>query len=149
MLSLPQKTTYLPGEAIDLTGLKLTACDDGGAEKTTSEGYTCIDTEVPNMATKQVIIVEWDGKSTTFDVEVLEFYSYEIAVESINSDTDTDVGRNSSEKRYTGFFISLHAIREIGRSLAHRMILRWLVAVVVPSNGVGRWPKRSWRTVGV
>lgn len=67
----PQKTSYLIGEALDLTGLVLTATYSDGSKKTVTEDYSVSGFDSSSAGTK-TITVSFDGKTTTFTVTVKE-----------------------------------------------------------------------------
>ena len=70
MKSQPEKTTYLLGEALDTTGAAIDAIYTDGTRKTVAvtadmlSGYDWL------SATKQELTVSYEGKSTTFTVQV-------------------------------------------------------------------------------
>lgn len=67
----PKKTSYLIGEALDLTGLVLTATYSDGSKKTVTEDYSVSGFDSSSAGTK-TITVSFDGKTTTFTVTVKE-----------------------------------------------------------------------------
>ena len=65
----PNKTTYLMGDILDLTGLTLTATYNNGSMETITSGFTCTPTKLSTAGT-QKITVQSEGKSTSFNVIV-------------------------------------------------------------------------------
>ena len=67
--NLPNKTTYYVGDLLDTSGLALTAEYSDGSQEEISEGFTV---DITNLTTvgKQIITVTYQGKTTTFDVQV-------------------------------------------------------------------------------
>lgn len=65
----PTKTKYYLGESFDQSGLTLTATYSNGSTKTITSGFTC--TGFSSSSTgKKTITVTYEGKTTTFTVEV-------------------------------------------------------------------------------
>lgn len=67
--SNPTKTTYDVGDTLDTSGLKINAKYSDGTTKTISSGFTCSPTKLSTAGT-QKITVAYNGKYTSFDVEV-------------------------------------------------------------------------------
>ena len=72
--SKPAKTSYYTGQALDTTGLTLTATYNSGKTETVSSGFTCSPTTL-NTAGTQTITVTYSGKTATFTVTVLNPYT--------------------------------------------------------------------------
>ena len=67
--SLPGKTDYYVGDSLDHSGLTLTATYNNGSTETVVSGFTCSPTTL-NTAGTQTITVSYNGKTTTFQVNV-------------------------------------------------------------------------------
>lgn len=74
----PNKTSYSIGEALDTTGLTLTATYSNGQKKTVTEDYSVSGFDSSTAGTK-TLTVSFDGKTTTFTVTVKEAKTYTIA----------------------------------------------------------------------
>lgn len=70
VLTLPYKTRYEVGEALDTSGLSVKAYTNKG-EKTVSEGLSCVP-NVLNIVGEQTVTVRYMDKSCTFTVTVEE-----------------------------------------------------------------------------
>ncbi len=69
--SAPNKTTYFVGDALDTSGLTLTASYSNGTTKIITSGFTTEGFDSSTMGTK-TITVNYGGKSTSFSVIVKE-----------------------------------------------------------------------------
>ncbi len=69
-LIIPNKTEYMEYEELDLTGLALNISYENGSERTIQTGYT-ISGYDPSVIGTQTITVTYNGKSATFDVNVI------------------------------------------------------------------------------
>lgn len=67
--TMPTKTEYRYGEALDFTGLTLRYTDEYGTESTVTSGYD-IDVQTATTLGTQTVMVSYYGLSTTFDVTV-------------------------------------------------------------------------------
>ena len=67
--NMPDKTVYTVGEVFTAEGLVLNVKYSNGTEKTVAEGYTCSPTSFDSIG-KQSVTVTYEGKTTTFDVDV-------------------------------------------------------------------------------
>ena len=65
----PTKTEYFVGDALDTTGLTLTATYNNGTTETITSGFTCSPTYLSKSGT-QTITVSYGGKACKFDVTV-------------------------------------------------------------------------------
>ena len=65
----PDKLIYTMGDTLDLTGLVLTASYNDGYTEDIASGFTCTPTELNTVGTQE-ITVEYEGKTTTFNVTV-------------------------------------------------------------------------------
>ena len=68
-VTVPEKTEYIQGEELDLTGLTVTAVYSDGTEKEITEGYTVTGYDA-NAAGEQTITVTYEGKTADFKVTV-------------------------------------------------------------------------------
>ena len=69
--TLPTKTSYYAGEALNTSGLTLNAKYSDGSTKTITSGFTCSPTSFTSVGTK-TITVTYSGKTATFNVTVSE-----------------------------------------------------------------------------
>ncbi|MBR5620454.1 MAG: InlB B-repeat-containing protein [Clostridia bacterium] len=69
--TLPTKTTYTVGDALDTAGLSLTVNKSDGTSETVTSGFECNPTELTTAGT-QTVTVSYGGKSATFSVVVNE-----------------------------------------------------------------------------
>ncbi len=69
--SAPNKTTYFVGDALDTSGLTLTASYSNGTTKIIASGFTTEGFDSSTMGTK-TITVNYGGKSTSFSIIVKE-----------------------------------------------------------------------------
>lgn len=68
--TLPKKTSYIIGDYLDTTGLTLTAKYNNDKEKTVTEGFTCSPETLTESGSSKTVTVTYEGKTTTFKVEV-------------------------------------------------------------------------------
>ena len=68
-VTVPEKTEYIQGEELDLTGLTVTAVYSDVTEKEITEGYTVTGYDA-NAAGEQTITVTYEGKTADFKVTV-------------------------------------------------------------------------------
>ena len=68
---LPNKTTYVVGEALDTTGLTLKLCYHDGDSKTVTSGFSVSVFDSSTEGTKTVTVT-YEGKTTTFTVTVVK-----------------------------------------------------------------------------
>ena len=80
--SNPTKTSYYVGDTLDTSGLTLTATYNNGTTQTIDSGYTCTPTTL-NTAGTQTIGVTYGGKTTSFNVVVLEVAISGISIFSV------------------------------------------------------------------
>jgi len=79
--SLPDKTTYLLGEELDLTGLSVSAqLDDGSSKALNPKDYVVTGFDSESTGT-QTLTVNYGGKTASFDVEVIPLTCLEIEIE--------------------------------------------------------------------
>ena len=71
VLSNPIKMKYYIGENLDIKGLKIKPTFVSGATKEVESGFVCTPTKLDKLGTQE-ITVTYEGKSTKFNVEVLE-----------------------------------------------------------------------------
>ena len=67
--TMPTKTAYAIGESFNQSGLTLTATYSDGSTKTITSGFTCTGFSAYSTG-KKTVTVTYEGKSTTFTVEV-------------------------------------------------------------------------------
>ena len=89
--TLPTKTEYFVGDALNTTGLTLTATYNNGTTETITSGFTC-SPMVLNTAGKQTITVTYGGKTCTFDVTVRAVELVKIEVKTLPTKTEYFVG---------------------------------------------------------
>ena len=90
----PDSISYYKGDELNTEGLVLTAIYNNGATEEITEGYECTP-EVLSVSGSQAITVEYEGKTTTFNVIVLEnlqinvreYEEEEIYITNISSET--------------------------------------------------------------
>ena len=90
--TMPNKTYYYAGEPLNTTGLTLKATYSDGSTKTITEGFTCSPTKLDTVNHNQPITVSYGGKTTTFTVNVNEFYVKSIEIASTPTKTAYFVG---------------------------------------------------------
>ena len=69
VLDLPAKVSYTAGEALNTAGLRLKVVDTRGDSQIVDSGFSCSPTQL-NTPGRQEITVSYDGKSTSFHVNV-------------------------------------------------------------------------------
>ncbi len=69
---LPNKTRYLPGEALDISGLVLKQISNLGNAQYIYSGFSCSPTQLMNTLGNQQITVYYGNLTTTFSVTVTE-----------------------------------------------------------------------------
>ena len=89
--SNPSKTSYYVGDALDTTGLKLTATYNNGTTQTITSGFTCTPTAL-STAGAQTVTVNYGGKTATFTVNVQDVTLSGIAIASNPTKTSYYVG---------------------------------------------------------
>lgn len=87
----PKKTEYFVGNTLDTSGLVLNLTYNNGSTGTASSGFTCSPSTL-NTAGKQRITVNYNGKTTYFDVNVSEIKISNISVNSKPSKLNYYVG---------------------------------------------------------
>ena len=90
--TMPNKTYYYAGEPLNTAGLTLKATYSDGSTKTITEGFTCSPTKLNTVNHSQPITVSYGGKTTTFTVNVNEFYVKSIEIASAPTKTAYFVG---------------------------------------------------------
>ena len=90
--TMPSKTYYYAGETLNTAGLTLKATYNNGSTKTITEGFTCSPTKLNTVNHSQPITVSYGGKTTTFTVNVNEFYVKSIEIASAPTKTAYFVG---------------------------------------------------------
>ena len=90
--TMPNKTYYYAGETLNTAGLTLKATYNNGSTKTITEGFTCSPTKLNTVNHSQPITVSYGGKTTTFTVNVNEFYVKSIEIASAPTKTAYFVG---------------------------------------------------------
>lgn len=80
----PYLTTYQKGDYLDTTGLSLTASYSNGTTKTVTEDFTC-SPMVLNTVGTQTITVSYEGKSTSFTVNVYAVELVDLRIQSLPS----------------------------------------------------------------
>ena len=69
--SKPSRTSYFVGEALDLSGMRLSAVYSDGSTLAVSDGVTCSPSTFTSAGT-QTVTVRWKDQTTTFSVTVEE-----------------------------------------------------------------------------
>ena len=90
--TMPNKTYYYAGEPLNTTGLTLKATYSDGSTKTITEGFTCSPTKLDTVNHNQPITVSYGGKTTTFTINVNEFFVKSIEIISAPTKTTYCVG---------------------------------------------------------
>ncbi|MDD6275633.1 MAG: bacterial Ig-like domain-containing protein, partial [Clostridia bacterium] len=80
--TMPNKTEYFTDDALDTTGLTLTATYNNGTTATVTEGFT-VSGYVASKTGTQTLTVEYQGETTTFDVVVKSVEVSSIAVNTM------------------------------------------------------------------
>ncbi len=105
--SKPSKTTYYVGDTLNKSGLVLTATYNNGTTENITSGFTCSPTTL-NTAGTRTITVSYQGKTTTFTVNVIydsivyisstsgSFRVVDTGVTITNSPTSVAVGKRVS-----------------------------------------------------
>lgn len=70
LTSLPNKTNYIEGQSLDLSGMVITAVMNNGLENTISNGYSV--SGYSSKPGKHTVTVSYFQKNATFEVEVAE-----------------------------------------------------------------------------
>ncbi len=91
--TLPEKTDYYVGETLDVKGLTLNIAYKNGSYGTAAGGFT-FTPSVLNAAGKQIITVEYGGKTTSFTVNVTEVTLISIAIKKMPAVTEYAVGES-------------------------------------------------------
>ena len=91
------KRTYCLGDTLDGSTLGLEVVYENGQKLHISSGFTCTPAKVTTEGTQQVT-VSFGDITESFDVEVLDFFSYEVDWNN-PVDTDSGVGINEYSKR--------------------------------------------------
>jgi len=94
--TMPTKTSYFVGDTLDTAGLDLTATYNNGTTETITSGFTC-DPTILGTAGTQTITVTYDGKTCTFDVNVVAVVLDSIAVKTMPTKTSYFVGDTLDE----------------------------------------------------
>ena len=84
--SMPNQVDYFVGEELDTTGLTLTATYSDGTEQVIPSGFSCTPSLL-NSAGKHSITIHYNGKETTFDVQVNEVTISRISVRTMPDKT--------------------------------------------------------------
>ena len=104
--SKPSKTVYYIGDALNTSGLTLTAAYSDGSSKTISSGYTTSGFSSATAGTKTVTVT-YQGKTATFTVTVKEktvgVNDPQIIVENKNARKGEEVILNLNVKNNPGF----------------------------------------------
>ena len=87
----PVKTWYFVGDTLDTTRLILTATYNNGTQKTLTSGFTCTPTKLTTVGT-QKITVSYGGKTTSFNVTVIEPEATGISISTMPSKTTYYLG---------------------------------------------------------
>ena len=90
--TMPNKTYYYAGEPLNTAGLTLKATYSDGSTKTITEGFTCSPTKLDTVNHSQPITVRYGGKTTTFTINVNEFFVKSIEIVSAPTKTTYCVG---------------------------------------------------------
>ena len=90
--TMPNKTYYYAGEPLNTAGLTLKATYSDGSTKTITEGFTCSPTKLDTVNHSQPITVSYGGKTTTFTINVNEFFVKSIEIVSAPTKTTYCVG---------------------------------------------------------
>ena len=90
--TMPNKTYYYAGEPLNTAGLTLKATYSDGSTKTITDGFSCSPTKLDTVNHSQPITVSYGGKTTTFTVNVNEFYVKSIEIASTPTKTAYFVG---------------------------------------------------------
>lgn len=89
--TVPTKTNYFVGNSLDTTGLVLNLNYNNGSTGTANSGFTCTPKTL-NVAGKQTITVNYNGKTAHFDVNVSEITISDISINSLPSKLNYYVG---------------------------------------------------------
>lgn len=87
----PAKTEYFVGDTLDTTGLTLKAIYNNGASEKLDSGFSCTPTTLDKAGT-QTITVTYNGKTTTFNVNVQTVDLSSLEVVSLPAKTEYSVG---------------------------------------------------------
>ncbi|MCR4615696.1 MAG: DUF6273 domain-containing protein [Clostridiales bacterium] len=87
--TMPTKTTYNLGEALNTAGLTLTATYSDGSTKTVTSGFTCTGFSSSTMGTKTVTVT-YGGKTTTFYVKVIDSSKPAVDIRNFTANTTVD-----------------------------------------------------------
>ena len=91
--ALPTKTTYTVGQSLNITGLVVTGSyNHGGTELVLVTAANISGFDSSHSEIGQVLTVTVDGKTATFDVNIISKYVKKIKVASTNNITQVDVG---------------------------------------------------------
>ncbi len=87
----PVKTSYFVGDKLDTEGLTLSVTYNNGSTQTINSGFTC-SPESFSEAGVQSVTVTYEGKTSSFDVEVEEVVVSDISIKTTPSKTSYYVG---------------------------------------------------------
>ena len=82
----PNKSVYIQGNTLDVTGLSLTAKYNNGSEKIITSGFTCTPMELTSYG-NMYVTVQYGGMETKFDIYVSKPSITSIAVDTMPNKT--------------------------------------------------------------
>jgi len=100
----PNKTDYYVGEKLDTTGLTLTAHYGDGTQKAITSGFTCQMSKI-NVGGQTIVTVTYEGKMTTFAIQVLQNEVTRISVSTLPNQLEYYVGEKMDT---TGLTLTAH-----------------------------------------
>lgn len=89
--SMPTKTTYYVGEILDITGLTVNAIYNDDSTETIISEFACSPMELTSVG-DETITVEYNGKTTTFNISVQEVTLVDIEIKSYPGKTTYNIG---------------------------------------------------------
>ena len=96
----PTKMSYYQGEALDSTGLTLTATYNNGKTETVTTGFTCSALD-SSSAGQKTITVTYQGLTTTFSVTVIAVNLVSVAVKTMPNKTSYFTGESFDQTGLT------------------------------------------------
>ena len=89
---MPDKTTYYQGELFDSTGLTVSLTYNDGTAETITTGFEVSDFDSSSAGTKTITVTAF-GKTTTFEISVLEASITAISVTTMPSKVNYHIGK--------------------------------------------------------
>ena len=96
----PTKMSYYQGEALDSTGLTLTATYNNGKTETVTTGFTCSALD-SSSAGQKTITVTYQGLTTTFSVTVIAVNLVSVSVKTMPNKTSYFTGESFDQTGLT------------------------------------------------